>query len=127
MPCPAIHWERGAQAWTQSPKGSHTALVAGSLTRGYPIDPGLAGVRDLANTLKHNSTSKARLLAASWSELLQVDPHAVTDWDWHATIDLTDAHLARVFEVLGRSGPTARDDLSFGGIVEALTEVEANG
>lgn len=121
------HWERGAKAWTQSPKGSHTELVAGSLALGYPIDPGLAGVRDLANTLKHNSTPKARLLAASWGELLQIDPHAVTEWDWHAAIELTDAHLARVFAILGQSGPRARDDLSFGGIAEALTEGAANG
>lgn len=107
-------WERSAQRWTQRTNANHTVLVGQTKERGYPLDPGLDGVRDLANTLKHNSASKARRLAASWPEMLKTDPLSVTDWDWYAEIKLADADVLRVLDVVGRSGPTPRHDLSFG-------------
>lgn len=100
------HWERTARQWTRvSGHAKHDKLVAATLSLGYPVDERLAALRDLANTLKHNSTVQAAKLALSWPELLKVDPAHRPDLDWYSFILLDDRHVCEACEIIRRSGP----------------------
>jgi hypothetical protein len=102
------HWERAARRWTGiTDRADHSALAAATKRLGYPIDPRLEGVRDLANTLKHNNAKRASELKESWPALLSVDPAGGRQWDWYSVVELEDRHVAEVYEVLRGSGPDA--------------------
>src|SRR3546814_7916557 len=49
------HWERSALQWTNRKNEKHDDLARRVLAMGYPIDPHLHVVRDLANLLKHDN------------------------------------------------------------------------
>lgn len=102
------HWERSARLWTQADNWSHEQLVTASLNRGYPIDPRLAAVRDLVNTLKHNKDRWGRDLVKSWPDVFPSDfverPNRRTDW--YEAIQLSDTQVRDAFNIVAASGPT---------------------
>lgn len=102
------HWERAARRWTGlNGWSNHQKLATASRDLGYPIDEHLQRVRDLVNTLKHNSAERASELFASWPEVLNVDPGRHPNLDWYTLVSLEDRHVKEVFAIACRSGPTA--------------------
>ncbi len=103
------HWERSARRWTGlSGWTKHQRLATAARDLGYPIDERLERVRDLVNTLKHNSADRASQLFASWPGVLNVDPETRPYLDWYGVVTLGDRHVQEVFEIARLSGPDAR-------------------
>lgn len=102
------HWERSARGWTKADNWTHEQLVEGTKKRGYPVDPRLAAVRDLVNTLKHNKDRWGRELLQSWPSVFPpgfVERTKVRT-DWYEAVLLSDTHIREAFDVVAASGPT---------------------
>lgn len=100
------HWERAARRWTRiSVWSSHDKLAAATRGLGYPIDRRLEAVRDLVNTLKHNSAERATQLFASWPDVLKANPAERPGLDWYSMVSLDDRHVREACEIVRRSGP----------------------
>src|SRR3546814_2456369 len=63
------HWERSALQWTNRKNEKHDDLARRVLAMGYPIDPHLHVVRDLANLLKHDNDRWGLKLHGSWPDV----------------------------------------------------------
>ncbi|MGH6910938.1 MAG: hypothetical protein ACREE0_08790 [Phenylobacterium sp.] len=101
------HWERAARRWTQlTGRADHKVLSAGTLAGGYPVSPRLEAVLHLVNTLKHDSAAKGERLLTAWADVFPdgFAPRARTSW--YDAIQLTDAQVLEVCEIVANSGPT---------------------
>lgn len=120
------HWERSVRQWIVEESGtarcddSNTEVkevvgfdklskIADKL--GYPIDPALKRVVTLVNTLKHVNEKHGVKLMECWPEIFPLQFTGPSrSSDWADAIQLTDRHLAEVFDIVSKSGPT----ISFG-------------
>lgn len=100
------HWERSARRWTESNRASHERLAYSVQALGIPLDGRLGAVRDLANLLKHNHERWGRRLLTSWPDVVSVGRTAVGRVDWYGAVNITEAQMEKVFEIISLSGPT---------------------
>lgn len=101
------HWERSARQWTKLDNAKHDKLSAAVLAMNYPIESGLGGVRDLANTIKHNSAQWGSKLAASWPATLPTGAPKGSD-DWYDSVELSAKLMQDVGHIIAHSGPTTQ-------------------
>jgi hypothetical protein len=101
------HWERWASIWTEKPDQGHKELVSRSKAIGYPIDPKLEDVRDLVNSLKHNSNRGGNRLRTSWPVLFKrsFEPDS-NRTNWYEAVHLTNRNVEEAFSIVAASGPT---------------------
>ena len=99
------HWERSARQWTKLDHAKHDKLSAAVVAMNYPIDPRLGGVRDLANTIKHNSAQWGSNLAVSWPATL---PNGAPQGsgEWYDAVELSAKLMQDVGHIIASSGPT---------------------
>lgn len=105
------HWERGMQSWTKSNSSAgFSDLLKKAEDRGLIVHERLELVRDLANTLKHNKKSAGQRLLSKWPDLFRpgLQPDKVRDW--YEAMNLEDADVYEVFDIVARSGPRARPE-----------------
>jgi hypothetical protein len=104
------YWERSALQWTGKTNEKHDRLAALVEAMGYPIDPRLHALRDLANLLKHASEKWGVKLHGSWSTLFPSNFVLPTDggWraDWYEQVSLTEDDFLKVLTIVRASGPT---------------------
>lgn len=97
------HWERAVQAYTASGKSAdHEKLVKRAPAKGIPLHARLGVVRDLANAMKHN---KGGSLQQCWPDVLAYGARSREPKDWYEAIQLEDAYVAEIFEIIEQSGP----------------------
>jgi hypothetical protein len=101
------HWERSARLWTNDQKAKHDALALKARAQGISIHSDLAKVRDLANSLKHNSEKSGAALVMSWPNVLPLSFARPKTGDWYNAVSLTDDHVREAFDIIGASGPMA--------------------
>jgi hypothetical protein len=102
------HWERAALRWTHlTGRTEHKHLSAGTVAAGYPVNPTLEAVLHLVNTLKHDSAAKGERLLAAWPEVFPAGFTRTPRTNWYEAIQLTDAQVQEVCEIVASSGPTA--------------------
>lgn len=101
------HWERSARSWSNDDKRDHAKLVKSVQKMGYPLHPRLEAVRDLANLLKHDNSSRGEQLRASWPEVIRPRSAKLGRPSWYDMVLLTDAHLSEAFNIIAASGPRA--------------------
>jgi hypothetical protein len=102
------HWERSALSWTGRTNEKHDKLVRLVLAEGYPIDPHLEAVRDLANLLKHANERWGLQLFQSWPNVFQRGFAPVAGGGpvkWYDRVELTGAHIKEVMKTVRESGP----------------------
>lgn len=102
------HWERSVRLWTGSAdNANHCKLVSRARAKHLPIDPKLVAIRDLVNTLKHDSDRSGNELLQSWGNVFrpgfQVFPEST---DWYEAVCLMDRHVLEAFDIVSASGPT---------------------
>ncbi|WP_438852497.1 hypothetical protein [Brevundimonas nasdae] len=103
------HWERGARLWTGLKHGKMTTIAGAVEALGYPIAPGLLGLNNLANLIKHANPEGGLKLQASWPSTLHLTNWAgVPGFDWQDAIYLHDSHVHEAIDIIGASGPTTR-------------------
>lgn len=103
------HWERSALIWTGLIQETHDKLAAKVIALGYPIDPRLGELRDLANTIKHNNDKWGEKLLAHRPDLLTIsskNPKWKTNW--YAKLNLSQKTVDEFFAIVARSGPHTR-------------------
>lgn len=97
------HWERAIQTYTDSGKSAdHKKLVKRAPAKGIPLHARLDVVRDLANAMKHN---KGGSLQQDWPEVLRYGARTHEPRDWYEAIQVEEAHIAEIFEIIEQSGP----------------------
>jgi hypothetical protein len=102
------HWERSALRWLDKKREDHDKLAIAVQALGYPIHPKLAAVRDLVNTLKHDSGRWGCALIKSWSDLFEQGYLPRAGWNaWYEAVRLSDEHVLEAISVVSASGPTA--------------------
>jgi len=103
------HWERSALKWTSRKNEKHDDLARLVLAMGYPIDPHLHAVRDLANLLKHDNDRWGLKLHGSWSAVFPADFRPPLDgaWpvNWYDRVTLSDEHIKTIMTTVRGSGP----------------------
>jgi len=100
------HWERGARKWTGNDVNDHDKLVRAVEAIGIPISPRLKAVKDLANLLKHDNDKRGDDLLESWPQVFRPGfKKGENRTDWYGAINLTDAQLTEVFNIVAKSGP----------------------
>ncbi len=101
------HWERSARDRTGQPHGKFTTLSGLVEAEGYAIDPALADIHLLANTLKHANDKHGAELYARRRDYFRrdLDPTA-GNIEWFEEIDLSATDIRDILSVLRSSGPT---------------------
>lgn len=103
------HWERSALQWTNRKSEKHDDLARRVLAMGYPIDPRLHIVRDLANLLKHDNDRWGMKLHESWPEVFPADFRPPLDgaWsvNWYDRVALSADHIKVIVKTVKGSGP----------------------
>jgi hypothetical protein len=103
------HWERSALQWTNRKNEKHDDLIKYVLAMGYPIDPHLQVVRDLANLLKHSNDRWGLKLYESWPDVFPLDfrPPVSGAWplNWYERVSLSSDHIKSIITAVRRSGP----------------------
>jgi hypothetical protein len=101
------HWERGARAWTKSPKGNHEELVPKVEALGMKVEQEVHTLRILANLLKHDSDKwGAKLISAAPSLVGGVTLNVPNVTDWYEAVILSEDWMILLFEAVRASGPT---------------------
>ncbi|WP_066717360.1 MULTISPECIES: hypothetical protein [Hyphomicrobiales] len=98
-------WERSARQWTGDDRGRHDDLVLGAKAKGIEAHPHLSAVRDLANTLKHNSPKYGPALRASWPDVVRSTNAGVSFDGWYGAVVLEEVHVDQLFAAVAASGP----------------------
>lgn len=101
------HWERSARKWTGDHSSSHDDLAMKVSKIEIAIHPRLSAIRDLANTLKHNSLKFGPALVSSWPAVLPSGFTKPGYGDWYGSVTLNEDHITEVFNIVAASGPTA--------------------
>lgn len=101
-------WERSARQWTGDDRGSHDDLVLSATAEGIKAHPHLSAVRDLANTLKHNSRKFGPALRASWPDVVRSTNGGVSFDGWYGAVVLEEPHMDLLFATVSASGPRAQ-------------------
>lgn len=103
------HWERSALQWTNRKSEKHDDLARRVLAMGYPIDPHLHVVRDLANLLKHDNDRWGVKLHGSWPNVFPADFRPPRDgaWsvNWYDRVVLSADHIKTIMKTVRASGP----------------------
>lgn len=103
------HWERSALQWTNRKNEKHDDLARRVLAMGYPIDPHLHVVRDLANLLKHDNDRWGLKLHGSWPDVFPAEfkPPLDSAWsvDWYGRVSLSVGHIKAIMKAVRASGP----------------------
>jgi hypothetical protein len=103
------HWERSALQWTNRKNEKHDDLARFVLAMGYPIDPHLHAVRDLANLLKHANDRWGLKLHESWREVFPVSFRPPVDgtWpiNWYDRVALSEEHIKSIMTTVRQPGP----------------------
>ncbi|MFS3137690.1 hypothetical protein ACLRDC_20390 [Gluconacetobacter sacchari] len=106
------HWEVSVLAWArrETPHDAnlrnHAQSVAKAIEVGYPPDAELRQVSCLANLIKHDSDSARRALKKAAPKLYETMFENVTARPrWASAVEISDATLDWVFEVVRKSGP----------------------
>lgn len=104
------HWERSALQWTNRKSEKHDDLMRRVLAMGYPIDPRLHIVRDLANLLKHANDRWGLKLYENWADVFPSDfrPPVDSAWpvNWYDRVSLSADHIKIIMAIVRGSGPT---------------------
>jgi len=72
---------------------------------GWPIDPRLKQVCDLANLLKHETPRTQAALRTSWPALIPPPRRHFDEHDWYERLHLDVALMATLYEIIAGSGP----------------------
>ncbi|MEG8053137.1 hypothetical protein QP185_07570 [Sphingomonas aerolata] len=103
------HWERSALQWTNRKNEKHDVLARRVLAMGYPIDPHLHVVRDLANLLKHDNDRWGLKLHESWPDVFPANFRPPLDGarsvNWYDRVALSANHIKSIMKTVRASGP----------------------
>lgn len=111
----AFHlWERSARDWTGlSQKKNFFELRDAVAAKGCPISPRLIQVYLLANLLKHGNEKHGNDLFIRRPDFFRTGfspEHSHVEW--FDDVNLSDDHVAEIFDVIAASGPTPQSIFS---------------
>lgn len=70
---------------------------------------GISAIRDLVNTLKHDSKGWGNALMQSWPAVFSPAFQPRTEkTDWYEAVHFTEQHVLETFNIMSASGPTSK-------------------